>query len=122
MTYKNNCDRILRRDMIRIGALGTAGLSIEGMLQLAEAREVKNAKASSAIFINLAGGPSHIDSFDPKPDSPVEYRGEFSVTQTNVPGMILCEHLPRLAKCAHLFALLRGVSHSLTEHQMGRSI
>lgn len=120
MTYqKKRSDGFLRRDMIRIGALGTAGLSIEDMLQLAEAGEVRNATASSAIFINLAGGPSHIDSFDPKPESPVEYRGEFSVTQTNVPGMILCEHLPRLAKCAHLFALLRGVSHSLTEHQMG---
>src|SRR5206468_7861722 len=113
------CDGIRRRDFVRAGALGTAGLALGDYLRLAEAGEVKNAKATSAIFINLAGGPSHLDSFDPKPEAPVEYRGEFSTIATNVPGMQLCEHLPKLAQCADKFALLRGVSHSLTEHQMG---
>jgi hypothetical protein len=54
-----------------------------------------------------------------KPDAPAEYRGEFRPIATNVPGIAFCEHLPRLARCADKFALLRGVSHSLTEHQMG---
>jgi hypothetical protein len=106
--------------MLRVGALGVAGLGLADFFRLAEAGEVKSsAKATSAIFINLAGGPSHIDSFDPKPEAPVEYRGEFQAIATNIPGIRLCEHLPKLGQCADKFALLRGVSHSLTEHQMG---
>jgi hypothetical protein len=118
MTHRYR-DGIRRREFLRAGALGAAGLCLADYLRLAEAGEVKNAKATSAIFINLAGGPSHLDTFDPKPDAPEEYRGEFKPIPTNVPGLSLCEHLPKLAKCADKFALLRGVSHSLTEHQMG---
>ena len=119
MTTHRYCDGIPRRDFLRVGVLGAAGLGLGDYLRLAEAGEVKNAQATAAIFINLAGGPSHLDSFDPKPQAPAEYRGEFSTIATNVPGLQLCEHLPRLASCADKFALLRGVSHSLTEHQMG---
>jgi hypothetical protein len=99
--------------------LSAAGWGLCDFLRLAQGSEIKNAKATSAIFINLAGGPSHLDSFDPKPEAPVEYRGEFKAIPTKVPGMQLCEHLPKLADMADKFALLRGVSHSLTEHQMG---
>jgi hypothetical protein len=113
------CDGLRRRDFLRVGALGAAGLSLADFLRLAEAGEVQRPRATSAIFINLSGGPSHIDTFDMKPDAPAEYRGEFRPSATNVPGMAFCEHLPRLAGCADKFALLRGVSHSLTEHQMG---
>src|SRR5688572_20980784 len=119
MAIHRYCDGIGRRDFIRVGAIGTADLALGDYLRMAEAGEVKNANANSAIFINLAGGPSHLDSFDPKPDAPVEYRGEFKPISTSVIGMQLCEHLPKLAQCADKFALLRGVSHSLTEHQMG---
>jgi hypothetical protein len=119
MTAHRYCDGIRRRDFIRVGALGAAGLGLADYLRLAAAGEVKPEKATAAIFINLAGGPSHLDSFDPKPDAPEEYRGEFKTISTNAPGVELCEHLPRLARCADKFALLRGVSHSLTEHQMG---
>src|SRR4051794_4061807 len=113
------CDGIRRRDFLRVGALGATGLSLADYLRLAEAGEVRSARATSAVFINLTGGPSHIDTFDLKPDAPAEYRGEFRPINTNVPGMAFCEHLPRLARCGDKFALLRGVSHSLTEHQMG---
>src|SRR5262245_40225010 len=119
MTTHRYCDGIRRRDFLRVGALGAAGICLGDYLRLAAAGEVKNAKAASAIFINLAGGPSHLDSFDPKPDAPAEYRGEFQTIATNVPGLQLCEHLPKLAQCADKFALLRGVTHSLSEHQMG---
>ena len=119
MTIQRYCDGIRRRDFLRVGLLGAAGLSLGDYLRLAEAGEVRDAKATSAIFINLAGGPSHLDSFDPKPEAPAEYRGEFKPIPTNVPGVEICEHLPKLAQCADKFALLRGVSHSLTEHQMG---
>jgi hypothetical protein len=96
-----------------------AGLGLADYLQLAEAGAAAGGKATSAIFINLAGGPSHLDSFDLKPEAPQDYRGEFQPIDTNVPGISICEHLPQLARCADKFALLRGVSHSLTEHQMG---
>src|SRR5688572_8945409 len=119
MTTHRYCDGLRRRDFLRVGVLGAAGLSLADYLRLAEAGEVEKGKASSAIFINLGGGPSHVDSFDMKPDAPAEYRGEFKPIPTNVPGVAFCEHMPRLARCADKFALLRGVSHSLTEHQMG---
>jgi hypothetical protein len=119
MTTHRYCDGIRRRDFLRVGMIGAAGLGLGDYLRLSEAGEIKNAKATSAIFINLAGGPSHLDSFDPKPEAPIEYRGEFKSIPTNVAGIEICEHLPKLARCADKFALLRGVSHSLTEHQMG---
>jgi Protein of unknown function (DUF1501) len=120
MTTHRYCDGIRRREFVRVGLLSAAGWGLCDYLRLAAAGEIKpDAKATAAIFINLAGGPSHLDSFDPKPDAPVEYRGEFGTIATKVPGIRLCEHLPKLAECADKFALLRGVSHSLTEHQMG---
>ncbi|HZN33698.1 MAG TPA: DUF1501 domain-containing protein [Pirellulaceae bacterium] len=119
MTTHQYCDGIRRRDLLRVGLLGAAGIGLCDYLRLAAAGEIKPARANAAIFVNLAGGPSHLDSFDPKPDAPAEYRGEFRTIPTNVPGIELCEHLPKLARCADKFALLRGVSHSLTEHQMG---
>src|SRR5262245_35266807 len=119
MTTHRFCDGIRRRDFVRVGVLGATGLALSDYLCLADAGEVKKAQASAAIFINLAGGPSHLDSFDPKPEAPAEYRGEFQPIHTKVPGLDICEHMPQLAQCADKFALLRGVSHSLTEHQMG---
>ena len=77
------------------------------------------AKAKSAIFINLQGGPSHMDTFDLKPDAPAEFRGKFNPIDTNVPGIQISEHLPKLAQCADKFALLRGVSHTLGAHELG---
>ena len=119
MATHRYCDGLRRRDVLRAGLLGAAGLSLADFLRLAEAGEIKQPKATSAVFINLRGGPSHLDTFDPKPKAPREYRGEFQTIQTTVPGMELCEHLPKLARCAGKFALLRGVSHSLSEHEMG---
>jgi hypothetical protein len=119
MSRHRYCDGIRRRDFLRVGVLGTAGLGLADYLRMAEAGEVHSGKATSAIFIYLGGGPSHVDTFDMKPEAPEEYRGEFKPIATNVPGIEICEHLPRLAQCADKFALLRGVSHSLTEHEMG---
>lgn len=119
MPQSRYCDGLLRRDVLRIGMLGATGLTLADHLRLTSASESPRATARAAIFINLTGGPSHLDSFDPKPESPVEYRGEFTAISTAIPGVQLCEHLPQLASIADKWAVLRGVSHTIPEHQMG---
>jgi hypothetical protein len=120
MAFNKTCDGIGRRDFLRAGAVAGAGLNLASYLQLSHAGALRrNATAQSAIFINLNGGPSHMDTFDLKPNAPSEYRGEFNPIQTNVPGIEISEHLPHLAACADKYCLLRGVSHSVAAHQLG---
>ena len=77
MALHTTCDGMQRRDFLKVGAVGAAGLTMSTYLRLAEAGQVSTgAKAKSAIFINLPGGPTHMDTFDLKPDAPDEYRGE----------------------------------------------
>ncbi len=118
MTMSLTCDGVRRRDFLKVGAIG-AGLTLSGYLRMAAAGEVKGAKATNAIFINLTGGPSHMDTFDLKPDAPSEFRGQFNPIKTNVEGIEISEHLPKLAQCADKFAILRGVSHTLGAHELG---
>ena len=119
MSSHKTCDGVRRRDFLKAGALGGTGLSLANYLQLTQAGEVKQGKAKSVIFISLGGGPTHMDTFDLKPEAPDEYRGEFKPTQTNVPGVEFSEHLPKMAKCADKFTILRGVSHTLAAHNLG---
>ena len=120
MAFFRPCDGVGRRDFLRAGVAGGAGLSLASYMQMAHADQLNSgAKAKSAIFINLNGGPSHMDTFDLKPDAPDEYRGEFSPIQTNVPGIYISEHLPKLAQVMDKFCILRGVSHSVAAHQLG---
>jgi len=113
------CDGVNRRDFLRVGALAGIGMSLSRYLALAEAGELSTAKGKAAIFIRLAGGPSHLDTFDPKPDAPSDIRGEFKPISTNVPGIQISECLPKLAQVADKFAILRGVSHTLAAHELG---
>jgi hypothetical protein len=113
------CDGVTRRDFLKIGVAGGMGLSLAGYLRLAAAGELRSARAQAAIVINLTGGPSHLDTFDMKPLAPAEYRGEFKPISTNVKGIEICEYLPRLAKCADKYEILRGVSHTIADHQSG---
>ena len=107
-------DRIPRRDFLRVGALAGGALSLSEYLALAQSGALREgAKAKAAIFVRLAGGPSHMDTFDLKPDAPDTHRGEFKEIPTNVPGIRICEHLPKLAKCADKYVILRGISHNL---------
>lgn len=120
MATNRYCDGVQRRDFLKAGVLGGIGLSLADYLRLAEAGEVSSGgKAKSAIFISLGGGPTHMDTFDLKPNAPKEFRGEFNPIATNVPGIEISEHLPLLAKCADKFAILRGVSHSIAAHDLG---
>src|SRR5438105_3975 len=89
------CDGVSRRDFLRIGGLGMAGLSLADLLRLNAQGGVRaDARGKSVIMIYLPGGPSHIDMYDMKPDAPVEFRGEFQPIHTNVPGIDICEHMP----------------------------
>lgn len=119
MAMHRYCDGIRRRDFLQAGIAGTSGLSLAGYLRRAQAGEVRKAKATNAIFIYLGGGPSHLDTFDMKPGAPAEFRGEFNPIATNVDGVSICEHLPRLAGCVDKFCIVRGVSHTLAGHELG---
>ncbi len=119
MALTRTCDGLHRRDFLKVGAAGTAGLTLSNYLRWADAGEVKKGTAKSAIFINLTGGPSHMDSFDLKPEAADEYRGDFKPIDTNVPGIQISEHLPKLAQVQDLFTILRGVSHTNGDHGRG---
>jgi len=120
MAVSRTCDGMQRRDFLKVGALGVGGMTLSNYLQLVEAGQKRPDGAKAAIFINLIGGPSHMDTFDLKPKAPAEYRGLFNPIETNVPGIEICEHLPKLAQCADKYAILRGVSHTLGAHQLGQ--
>ena len=119
------CDGVERRDFLRIGALGGVsflggGLTFGQSLRAAESNDASRGRSpKKAIFVNLSGGPSHLDTFDPKPDAPDTHRGEFAAIETCVPGVRFSELLPGLAQSFDKFALIRGVSHSLAAHQLG---
>ena len=90
------CDGIQRRDFLKVGAVSGFGLGLGLPQFLASADEGRvnpNAKAKAAIFVRLGGGPTHMDTFDLKPDAPAEYRGLFNPIKTNVEGVEISEHL-----------------------------
>jgi hypothetical protein len=119
MSTHTTCDGVTRRDFLRVGALAGVGLSLSDYFALSSQGGVAAARGKAAIFIRLGGGPSHMDTFDLKPDAPDTHRGEFKPIKTNVDGVMISEHLPKLAKCADKFAILRGVSHTLAAHELG---
>jgi Protein of unknown function (DUF1501) len=109
------CDNVSRRGFLQIGGLALGGLSLPQLLQ-AEARSgVKNSH-KSVIMIFLSGGPPHQDMVDLKPDAPVEVRGEFKPIHTTVPGLDICEHLPKLAQRMDRLAVIRSLVGSEGHH------
>src|SRR5262245_25747356 len=109
------CDGIRRRDFLRVGALGLGGLTLTDMLRQ-EARGGGAERAKSVLYIVLAGGPSHIDMYDLKPDAPAEYRGPFKPIPTSLTGVRICELMPLQAGMMHRLALLRGVRSVENDH------
>jgi Protein of unknown function (DUF1501) len=108
------CDGLTRREMLRVGGLSLAGLSLSGLLQNRAASAT--ARAKSCIQLFMWGGPSQLETFDLKPQAPSAIRGEFQPIPTNVPGIRICEHLPRLARMSDRYAILRSVTHTGTNH------
>jgi uncharacterized protein (DUF1501 family) len=107
-----------RRDLLRAGALGAAGLSLPQLLQLREAQAApRRPAADSCILLFLWGAPSQFETFDPKPEAPDGIRGEFGTLRTRLPGVIFGEHVPLLAARNDRFALLRTCAQTSTHHQ-----
>lgn len=109
------CDGLSRRNFLKIGGLAAGGLSLPDLLR-AESIAGSRATGKSIINIWLPGGPTHMDTFDLKPESPQEYRGEFSPIGTNVAGLEICELMPQLAKIADRFSVIRSVTGMRNEH------
>ncbi|HXD88888.1 MAG TPA: DUF1501 domain-containing protein [Urbifossiella sp.] len=97
-----------RREVLRVGGLAVAGLTMADVLRAQAAAPATVRRTKSVIMIWLRGGPSHIDSYDMKPDAPAEVRGEFKPIATSVPGIRICEYMPKQAAMMDKLAILRG--------------
>ncbi len=115
------CDGVTRRDFLRIGGLALGGLSFPGLLR-AESRAGIGRSHKAVIMIFLAGGPPHQDMFDLKPGAPEGIRGEFRPIPTNVPGLEICEYMPRLARMMDRFAVIRSVVGAGPDHSAGQCL
>jgi hypothetical protein len=112
-----------RRNMLKASLAGLGGLSVPALLrQRAEAAASGRPTAGrrSVILLWMAGGPSHLDTWDPKPDRPEQNRGPFGVTRTRLPGVLLCEHLPRQAAMLDRFTIIRSVDATHSNHEPNR--
>src|SRR6266480_2404688 len=109
------CDGVSRRSFLKIGALGLGGLTLPQLLRAEAAGGVKMGH-KAVIMIFLPGGPSHQDMFDLKMDAPSEIRGEFKPMRTNVPGIQIVEHLPRLAGLMDKCTLIRSIVGATGDH------
>src|SRR3954471_13615580 len=113
-----SCGGLSRREFLRVGALGLGGLSAADLLRLrAEGMVDPGARARSVIYVYLFGGPSHIDTYDMKPDAPAEVRGEFHPMHSNVPGMDMCELFTEQARIADKFSVVRSATWVEPDHQ-----
>lgn len=113
-----------RRDILSVGWLGGLGLSLGNLLRAEAAAEKRGAKAEpkakSVIHIYLNGGFAHMDSFDPKPDAPIEYRGILGTVETSIPGVRFSSHMEETAKVADRLTIVRGMTHSEVDHSRGQ--
>ena len=107
--------KMSRRHLLTVGTVGTLGLTLPALLQ-AEAAAAGGATAKSVIFLYQWGGPSHLETFDMKPDGPEESRGQFKPIPSNVPGVQVCELLPRMAQVMDKISLVRSVTHKFRNH------
>lgn len=116
------CDAVTRRDFLHAGSLATLGLTLPGYLRAKEGARGKDSDVN-CIMLFLLGGPSHIDTWDMKPNAPAEVRGPFQPIKTAAPGIEISEIFPRMAKHADKFSLVRSVYHTATAvHDTGHQM
>ncbi len=109
------CDGVSRRNFLKVGALGLGGLNLAQLLQAESGSGIRRSH-KSVIMIYLPGGPPHQDTFDLKMDAPLEIRGEFKPIPTRVPGIQVCELLPRIAAITDKLTLIRSISDAVDDH------
>jgi hypothetical protein len=122
---KRLCDGWTRRDMLRAGGLGLTGLQLGDLLRLrAESATPAGqfGKAKACILLYLYGAPSQLETFDLKPNAPTDIRSQFQPIATSVPGLQICEHLPRVARIMHQTSLIRSMSHPYNIHSAAYSL
>ena len=119
--HSGRSDGPSRRTVLRVGVLGLAGLALPELYRLrARAAELgRRPRETAVIQVFLEGGPSQIDTYDPKPDAPAEFRGEFGTIDTSVPGVSLSDLLPRQARLLDRMAIIRSVQHTSADHGVG---
>src|SRR4029079_14485318 len=123
MSTWTNCTSVSRRDCLQLGLGALMGGGVGAPLRArgfaADAVNKPTAKAKSCILIWMDGGPTHFETFDPKPDAPVEDRREFKAGPTAVPGVQFSEHMTKLAKSLNKFAVIRSIRHEQGNHGAG---
>jgi hypothetical protein len=108
--------RLHRRTALQIGGLGVMGLTVPQLLRAADQPGSKPGRAKSVIFLYQFGGPSHLDTFDPKPLAPAGIRSQFGVIETSAPGIRICDRLPKTAAVMNEVTLVRTVYHTMKNH------
>jgi len=108
-----------RRDVLQAGSIGLLGLSTADVAAWRSLAAAPAPIPKAVIYLFLTGGPSQHDTFDMKPDGPADFKGEFNPIATRTPGIRICEHLPLLAQRSHLWALVRSLTHTHNDHQLG---
>src|SRR5271170_3336439 len=112
-----DCGGATRRSFLEAGALGVAGLALPDLLRIrARAAASRESIGKSVILFWLSGGPGHMETWDPKPDAPAEYRGPFGAIPSNLPGVMLSETMPEEAKIMDKLAIVRTVRHDSGDH------
>jgi hypothetical protein len=117
MAMRYDCDgsrSISRRSLLKIGTCGLLGANT--LAAGATQGPRRRARAKSVIFLHQFGGPSHVDTFDMKPNTPAEIRGEYRPIQTSAPGILVCDRLPRTARIMDKVTLVRSVRHEMKNH------
>src|SRR6516164_2355691 len=114
--------RIDRRSFVKAGILGAAGLTLSELLRTEARGTTAERGINSVIILWMRGGPSHIDMWDPKPEAPLEYRGEFGTMSTSVPGITLSDMLPKCAQAMNKSSIIRSLNHHDAGHSTGDQI
>jgi len=119
MAITRNCESATRRDCLRLGLGALIGGGLVDALRLRANAAVAGARPTGCIMIWMDGGPSHYETFDPKPDAPAEIRGKFAAIETAVPGVRFAEPMKRLAAIADKLAIVRSIRHDQGNHGAG---
>lgn len=115
-----NCEGTTRRDCLKLGLSGLFAGGLVGSLRATAVAAVNPArKAKACILIWMDGGPSHYETFDPKPDAPQEFRGQFDAIATKTPGVRFSQHMQRLSSISDKFAVVRSIRHDQGNHGAG---